>query len=90
MKSLFIVNPKSGGGRTERTFDETRRVIERRLGAFDVALTERPGHAVVLAEEGVKDGRETIVAVAFGVVAFSILLQGLTMVPLLRKLKEIP
>lgn len=63
MKSLFIVNPKSGGGRTERTFDETRRVIERRLGAFDVALTERPGHAVVLAEEGAKEGRETIVAV---------------------------
>lgn len=34
--------------------------------------------------------RETIVAVAFGVVAFSILAQGLTMVSLLRKLKEIP
>jgi CPA1 family monovalent cation:H+ antiporter len=33
--------------------------------------------------------RETIVAVAFGVVAFSIFAQGLTMVPLLRKLKEI-
>ena len=34
--------------------------------------------------------RETIVAVAFAVVACSIFLQGLTMVPLLRKLKEIP
>ena len=34
--------------------------------------------------------RETIITVAFGVVAFSILTQGLTMVPLLRKLKEIP
>jgi len=34
--------------------------------------------------------REAIVAVAFGVVAFSIFAQGLTMVPLLRKLKEIP
>ena len=33
--------------------------------------------------------RETIVAVAFGVVAFSIFAQGLTMGPLLRKLKEI-
>jgi CPA1 family monovalent cation:H+ antiporter len=33
---------------------------------------------------------EIIVAVAFGVVAFSIFTQGLTMVPLLRKLKEIP
>ena len=34
--------------------------------------------------------REAIVTVAFGVVAFSIFAQGLTIVPLLRKLKEIP
>ncbi|HEU0291466.1 MAG TPA: cation:proton antiporter [Anaerolineales bacterium] len=34
--------------------------------------------------------RETITAVAFAVVAYSIFVQGLTMVPLLRKLKEIP
>ena len=34
--------------------------------------------------------RGAIVAVAFAVVAYSIFLQGLTMVPLLRKLKEIP
>jgi len=34
--------------------------------------------------------RETIVTVAFGVVAFSIFAQGLTIIPLLRKLKEIP
>lgn len=34
--------------------------------------------------------REAIVTVAFGVVAFSVFTQGLTIVPLLRKLKEIP
>ena len=34
--------------------------------------------------------REAITAVAFAVVACSIFVQGLTMVPLLRKLKEIP
>jgi CPA1 family monovalent cation:H+ antiporter len=34
--------------------------------------------------------REQIVTVAFGVVAFSLFVQGLTMTPLLRKLKEIP
>ena len=34
--------------------------------------------------------REAITAVAFAVVAFSIFIQGLTIVPLLRKLKEIP
>lgn len=35
-------------------------------------------------------GREEIITVAFGVVAFSLFVQGLTMTPLLRKLKEIP
>jgi monovalent cation:H+ antiporter, CPA1 family len=34
--------------------------------------------------------REAITAVAFAAVAYSIFVQGLTMVPLLRKLKEIP
>jgi len=34
--------------------------------------------------------REQIITAAFGVVAFSIFVQGLTMTPLLRRLKEIP
>jgi len=34
--------------------------------------------------------REEIVTVAFGVVAFSLFVQGLTMTPLLRKLNELP
>jgi YegS/Rv2252/BmrU family lipid kinase len=63
VKPLFIVNPKSGGGRTERTFDETKRVIARRLGDFDVVMTERSGHAISLAEDGAKEGRDMIVAV---------------------------
>jgi len=63
MKPLFVVNPKSGGGRTERTFDETRRVIQRRLGDFDVVMTERMGHASTIAEQAATDGREMIVAV---------------------------
>ena len=34
--------------------------------------------------------RDAILAVAFAVVGYSIFVQGLSMVPLLRKLKEIP
>jgi CPA1 family monovalent cation:H+ antiporter len=34
--------------------------------------------------------RDAIITVAFGVVAYSIFVQGLTIIPLLRKLKEIP
>jgi monovalent cation:H+ antiporter, CPA1 family len=35
-------------------------------------------------------GREDIIAISFAVVAFSVFVQGLTMVPFLRKLGEIP
>jgi len=34
--------------------------------------------------------RDAIIAVAFAVVGYSIFVQGLTIVPILRKLKEIP
>jgi YegS/Rv2252/BmrU family lipid kinase len=63
MKPLFVVNPRSGGGRTGRAFPEIRRVIERTLGEIDVCMTERMGHASEIAERASKDGRETIVAV---------------------------
>ena len=34
--------------------------------------------------------RDEIVTVAFAVVAFSVIVQGLTMQPLLRRLREVP
>jgi diacylglycerol kinase (ATP) len=63
MLPLLIVNPRSGGGRTGRLFDEMRAPIRRALGEFDVARTERPRHAVELAREAALSGRETVVAV---------------------------
>lgn len=63
MRPLLIVNPRSGGGRTGGVFDQMRRPIEARLGEVDVALTERPRHAVDLAREAAKEGRELVVAV---------------------------
>jgi monovalent cation:H+ antiporter, CPA1 family len=51
-------------------------------GALALALT--PGHPPEIPH------REEITTVAFGVVAFSLFVQGLTMTPLLRKLNEIP
>jgi len=63
VKALFIVNPASGGGRTGRTFPETKRVIEAALGDIDVQTTERRGDAGERAERAAKEGRETIVAV---------------------------
>jgi len=63
MKPLFIVNPRSGGGRTGKVFESMRRPIERIVGAIDVELTERPRHAVELARAAGLAGRETVVAV---------------------------
>jgi YegS/Rv2252/BmrU family lipid kinase len=63
MRPLLIVNPRSGGGRTGKLFDEMRAPIQRALGEVDVAHTERPRHAVDLAREAALDGRETVVAV---------------------------
>src|SRR5207244_3327252 len=63
MKPLLIVNPRSGGGRTGSAFESMRPVVERALGEVDVAMTERPRHAVDLAREAAQAGRETVVAV---------------------------
>lgn len=63
MKPLFIVNPRSGGGRTGQVFESMRRPIERIVGPFDVAFTEGPRHASDLAEDGAIEGREVVVAV---------------------------
>lgn len=63
MKPLVIVNPRSGGGATGRTFDSLRRPIERALGPIEVAMTERPGHGIDLARQGALAGHPLVVAV---------------------------
>lgn len=62
MKPLLVVNPRSGGGATGRSFDAMRGPIERAIGAFDVAMTERPGHGIELAREGALAGHELVIA----------------------------
>ncbi|AKU94314.1 Transcription regulator [Labilithrix luteola] len=63
MKPLLIVNPRSGGGSTGRVFDSMRGTIERALGPFDVAMTERQGHGIELAREGALAGHPLVIAV---------------------------
>jgi diacylglycerol kinase (ATP) len=63
MRPLVILNPNSQGGKTGARSDELCRVIERYLGAVDVAKTERPRHAVALAEEAANAAREVVIAV---------------------------
>lgn len=63
MKPLFVVNPKSGGGATERTWGAMRSTIENKLGPIEVVMTERAGHGIELAREGAKAGHPLVVAV---------------------------
>ncbi|HEY8074287.1 MAG TPA: diacylglycerol kinase family protein, partial [Labilithrix sp.] len=63
MKPLLVVNPKSGGGATGRSFGAMKSAIERALGPFEVAMTERSGHGADLAREGAIAGHPLIVAV---------------------------
>lgn len=63
MRPLFVVNPRSGGGRAGAMFDGMRAPIERRVGEFDAVFTERPRHACEIAQRAAEEGRETVVAV---------------------------
>lgn len=63
MKPLFVVNPKSGGGATERMWSSMKSTIERALGPIDVEMTKHSGHGAELAREGAKAGHELVVAV---------------------------
>lgn len=63
MKPFFVVNPRSGGGSTGRTFGSIHRTIERALGAVEIATTERPGHGIELARQAALAGHPLVVAV---------------------------
>lgn len=62
-RPLLIVNPRSGGGRTGRVFDQMRAPIERALGKFDAIFTERGRHAVEIARVAAQEGVPIVVAV---------------------------
>lgn len=63
MKPLLIVNPRAAGSRTGSRWTETAVEVDRRLGPFDAAFTERPGRAEELARAAADAGRELVVAV---------------------------
>lgn len=63
MKPLCVVNPKSGGGRTEKTFPAIRSAIEASLGPVEIAMTERAKHGIELAREGAEAGHPLVIAI---------------------------
>jgi diacylglycerol kinase (ATP) len=63
VKPLLVVNPRSGGGATGRTFGAMKDTIERVLGPVEIAMTERQGHGIDLAREGALAGHPLVIAV---------------------------
>jgi diacylglycerol kinase (ATP) len=63
MKTVVVVNPQSGGGRTSRLWDSWRSGFERHLGDYELALTSQPGDASHITREALRAGADRIVAV---------------------------
>lgn len=63
MNPLFVVNPRSGGGRSAATIDAMLEVARKALGSIDVAHTTGPRHANDIARDAALAGREVVVAV---------------------------
>lgn len=62
-KPLVVVNPKSGGGATGRTFASVRSTLERAIGEVAVEVTERQGHGSELARRAALAGHPLVIAV---------------------------
>jgi diacylglycerol kinase (ATP) len=62
--TVFVVNPVSGNGRTGRHWRGYESFFRRHLGpAFEVRVTERPGHATILTQDALVNGATTVVSV---------------------------
>lgn len=61
-KPVVIVNPRSGGGLSEKRWAGIVGPISDGLGAFDTRFTERPGHARTIAREESAAGRKLVIA----------------------------
>jgi len=65
MSSTFqvIANPNASGGRAEKLLPGLRDALDARSVAYRFDVTERPGHAIQLMEEGLADGVRGLLAV---------------------------
>lgn len=64
MKVKVILNPETGRGRGRKTLPRVREELRRRQVAFDLSITQGPGHAIQLAREAaLAGGYDCVVAV---------------------------
>lgn len=61
--TFVLFNPAAGRGRGARRLDGYLSLLQRHLGAFDHAVTERAGHEIEIVDQALADGYRAIVAV---------------------------
>lgn len=62
-RTFVIANPQSGAGSVKREWEPVERLLRAQIETLDIAFTEGPGHATLLAREALKAGWEMVVAV---------------------------
>jgi diacylglycerol kinase (ATP) len=62
MNPVVIVNPRSGGGLSDKRWAKLVGPITDGLGPFDTRFTESPGHARAIAAEESRGGRPLVIA----------------------------
>lgn len=62
-RTFVIANPESGNGVVRRDWSRVERLLRARISELDIAFTEGPGHASMLAREALRAGWEMVVAV---------------------------
>src|SRR5438045_3044904 len=62
-RTVLVVNPRSGGGKTAARWPRLRELIREAYGEFDDRLTESPGDGTRLAREALLEGAEVVIAV---------------------------
>jgi diacylglycerol kinase (ATP) len=63
MKYKIIVNPISGRGAGERSIPFIQKTLTEAGFDINLEMTERPGHAIELAQKAVRDGYDVVVSV---------------------------
>ena len=60
---FFILNPCAGNGRSVKIMQRVVKILEQKKIAFQVIETEYPGHATLIAQEAIRNGYNSIIAV---------------------------
>lgn len=58
----MIVNPRSASGSTRENWSSLASELRAHFGAFSVAFTRAPGHAIELAQQAAESGRSLVIA----------------------------